>query len=184
MSFNDELAEHDTFKPQQYAVPLDGRPRQCRLCPVSQKQRVRRTPDRVCIVPSDKFQRHHQSEPRSCRLFSKLRRMSYKLDVAGCDVQPQQYAVPLNRRSYQCRLLCPVSQKQPVCRTPDCVHLLPSDGFQRHDESESRVGGISAGLQPVSFNDELAGRTFNHNTATKFPLDRGSYQCLSLCPVS
>ena len=153
------------------------------LCPVPQKQPVCRAPDCVRILPSDGFQWHDESESRVGGIPAGLQPVSFNDELARRSVQPQQYAVPLDRRSYQCRSLYPVPQKQRVRRTLDRVRILPSDGFQRHDQSESRVGRIPAGLQPVPFNDELARRNVQPQQYA-VPIDRRSYQCRSLCPVS
>ena len=67
--------------------PLTGAHSQCRaLYPVSQKQCVHRTPDRVCIVPSDKFQRHDQSKPRGSRLRAGLQTVSHYSRLARRNV--------------------------------------------------------------------------------------------------
>ena len=66
-------------------------------------------------------------------------------------------------------VLCAVSQKQRVRRALDCVHLLPSDGFQRHDESEPPGRRIPQDCSLCHSTTNWQGATFNHNN-TPFPL--------------
>ena len=48
-------------------------------------------------------------ESPSRRIPAGLQPVPFNNELAGRDVQPQQYAVPLDRRSYQGRVVCPVS---------------------------------------------------------------------------
>ena len=54
-----------------------------------------------------------------------------------------------------------------------CVHLLPSGGFQRHDQIRTTsAAGFPQELQPVPFNDELARRDVQSQHGDEVSADR------------
>ena len=155
MSFNDGLAEHDSFKPQQYAVPLDGRPRQC-ACAQCHKNNVFAGLPTACVSCHLTNFNGTTNPNHGAAGFSQNCAVCHASSTwQGATFSHNNTPFPLTGAHIN---VAPCAQ----CHKNNLFAGLPTACISCHltdfngTTNPNHVSADSAGMQTVSFNDELA----------------------------
>ncbi len=182
------VPQHDlmadcTFDHNSHRVPADrlAHGSAAAVHRLPRQQQLQPYGDGLRLMPSAGFPGHDESESRQRELPADLRAVPQHDVLAERDVQPQQHRLPPDRPAHRAPAAMHRLPRQQQLQ-PDEHRLrdVPSGGFPRHNQSESRQRQLPADLPAVSQHHVMAGR-YIRPQHDRLSVDRNGTRCRRGC---